>query len=110
MVAGDAGLTALFDAGVPGLMDRIASDGDAGQAFLAEFETFVEQFGARGPNEWEVRNHTWETKPELALAAIDRMRLADDDAAPELRNAHMASERERIVAEIESMLAADPET
>ena len=110
MVAGDAGLTALFDAGVPGLIDRIASDGDSGRAFLAEFATFIEQFGARGPNEWEVRNHTWETKPELALAAIDRMRLADDDVAPELRNAHMASERERIVAEIESMLEADPET
>ena len=109
-VADDAELTAAFDAGVTGLLDRIPSNGDAGQAFLSEFETFVEQFGARGPKEWDPRNHTWETKPELALAAIDRMRLADDAAAPEPRNAHMASERERIVAEIEAMLEADPET
>ena len=41
-------------------------------AVLAEFQR---EFGSRGPNEWEVRSPTWETRPELALAAIDRMRL-----------------------------------
>jgi pyruvate,water dikinase len=77
---------------------------------LTEFDRFIDQFGARGPNEWEVRSHTWETKPELALAAIDRMRLAPGDADPASRNQQLASERKRIVAEISEMLAGDPET
>ena len=109
-VAGDAGLTQAFDAGVPGLLDRITAMGEGGEAFLAAFAEFTRQFGARGPKEWEPRSDTWETNPELALAAIDRMRLADASADPEGRNQHMAAERERIVAEIAEMLDGDPET
>jgi pyruvate,water dikinase len=109
-VAADAALTGAFDAGVSGLMDRLESAGPSGQMFLADFESFISEFGSRGPNEWELRNHTWETRPELALAAIDRMRLASAEAAPELRNKHMARERERASAEISAMLAGDPAT
>lgn len=109
-VAADSALSAAFNAGVDGLLDRIKACGPSGQVFLAEFATFLERFGSRGPNEWEMRNHTWETRPELALAAIDRMRLASSDAAPEARNRKMAAERERIVAEIAAQLASDPAT
>jgi pyruvate,water dikinase len=108
-VAGDPALTAYFDAGVPGLFERLSANG-AGAGFLDEFDQFIVLFGARGPNEWESRNHTWETRPELALAAIDRMRLASDDASPERGGRRMAEERERVVAEISEMLAGDPET
>lgn len=109
-VAADSLLTAAFDAGVPGLVDRLRSDGRSGKAFLAEFDEFLRKFGSRGPNEWEMRNHTWETKPELALAAIDRMRLAAPEVAPGRRNRQMAAERERVVAEISAALADDPAT
>jgi rifampicin phosphotransferase len=57
-----------------------------------------------------MRNHTWETRPELALAAIDRMRLASAEAAPEGTNRQMAETRERVVGEIAEMLAGDPQT
>lgn len=109
MVAADPALSAAFDAGVPGLLERLSGNG-AGGGFLDEFDTFIDQFGSRGPNEWESRNHTWETRPELALAAIDRMRLADDSQSPELGQQRMAEERERVVAEISAMLEGDPET
>lgn len=108
-VAADPALSAAFDAGVEGLLDRVAAAGPVGQAFLQEFQAFLRRYGARGPKEWEVRNHTWETKPELALAAIDRMRLAGPDADPSLRNRSLAAERERIVGEIAAMLEGDPE-
>ncbi len=52
------------------------------RAFADAFSAFVHEFGSRGPNEWEIRSPTWETRPELALSAIDRMRLAPDAAAP----------------------------
>ncbi len=108
-VAADRALSAAFDAGVDGLLDRLASAGPAGESFLDDLAGFLRKYGARGPKEWEVRNHTWETKPELALAAIDRMRLASPEADPSLRNRFLAAERERIVSEIAAMLEGDPE-
>ena len=110
MVAASPALTAAFDGGVSGLLERIQGLSSEGESFLAEFHAFIDQFGARGPNEWEMRSHTWETRPELALAAIDRMRLAGPDADPASRNRQLAAERERLVGEIGTMLAGDPAT
>jgi len=110
MVANDAELTAAFEAGMGGLMERLRAGGASSQGFLKDFEEFIRRYGARGPNEWEIRNHTWETRPALALAAIDRMRLAANEADPGLRNKHMVEERERAFREISEMLAGDPAT
>mgnify|MGYP001822899877 FL=1 len=104
-------LNALFDGGYAGLHDRLlASDSPDVAAFLKQFDDFAFKYGCRGPNEWEGRSPTWETAPDLALAAIDRMRLSAEPAAPRLRNADKASDRERIGAEITAMLKGDPET
>ncbi len=108
-IAADDGLNAEFDAGVEGALERIEASGSRA-TFLADFAAFLERFGARGPKEWEVSNDVWETRPELALAAIDRMRLADVAQAPSGKNLQMAVERERLVTEIGEMLAGDPET
>lgn len=110
MIASDRELTAAFDAGVEGVLERVRGLGEAGRRFLAAFDAFLYEFGCRGPNEWESRCHTWETKPELALAAIDRMRLAPDSAAPAAKNAQLAAERERVTQEVAAMLAGDPQT
>ena len=109
-VAASPELTAAFNGGIDGLLERLKGAGPAGASFLNDFDAFLYKYGCRGPKEWELRNHTWETRPELALAAIDRMRLANDDQAPGNRNKEMAAERERVVAEITEMLAGDPET
>ena len=110
-IAADAGLNAEFAAGVDGVLDRIVASGsEAGTAFLGDFTAFIERYGARGPKEWEASNPVWETRPELALAAIDRMRLADASQAPAGKNLLMAVERERLVVEIGEMLAGDAET
>lgn len=110
MVAASPTLGALFDRGSTGLADRLASsdDGDAA-TFNAAFAEFLRKYGARGPNEWEARSPTWETAPDLALAAIDRMRLSGEDAAPQLRNDARAEERKALGAEIAAMIEGDPE-
>ena len=83
IVAGAPEVAAAFDAGIEGLVDRLqALDTEASVALLAGLADFQRQYGSRGPNEWEVRSPTWETRPELALAAVDRMRLAPEEAAP----------------------------
>lgn len=113
IVSQSSSLNAAFDQGATGLYDRLAAaaQGDSDiQAFLAGFADFVAEYGCRGPNEWEARSPTWETTPDLALAAIDRMRLSPADAAPAGRNAELATERERLGAEIAETIQADPET
>ena len=104
-------LTSAFEEGINGLFARIQSiDHPDASAFLAEFDEFLFAYGCRGPNEWETRSPTWETEPDLGLAAIDRMRLAPEDADPERMQAARAAEREAVGAEITAMLAGDAET
>jgi phosphohistidine swiveling domain-containing protein len=80
------------------------------EEFATAFESFLVEFGSRGPNEWESRSPTWETRPALALAAIDRMRGAPDSANPALHHAERVAEREAASAELLGMVQGDPAT
>jgi pyruvate,water dikinase len=111
-VRASASLTAAFDAGVRGLLDRLrgaAGDADV-DAFLKAFEEFLYEFGSRGPNEWETSAPSWETDPELPLAAIDRMRLARDDQAPRHQQEAMAAARAKATPTVLAAVEGDPET
>ena len=108
-VAASTILTAAFDQGVDGLNDRLRND-SAHADFMAEFDAFLADFGSRGPNEWDLASEAWETKPDIALAAVDRMRLAGDGSDPASSNTDRAVERLNATAEIEAILAADPAT
>jgi pyruvate,water dikinase len=111
LVADSDTLAAIFDAGIDGLDDRLrhSSETDATE-FVEAFDDFVYRHGSRGPNEWETRCPTWETDHDLALAAIDRMRLADEDRSPFGHDEERAIERKRLGEEIAGLLADDPET
>ncbi|MFZ9482641.1 MAG: PEP-utilizing enzyme [Ilumatobacteraceae bacterium] len=82
----------------------------ASPEFEAAFAAFLYEYGSRGPNEWESRSPSWETKPALALAAIDRMRVSPDSADPRAHQAERAAERDTAAAELLAMVAADPAT
>jgi len=106
-VAASHTLTNHFDQGVAGLLGRLRADDHADvQAFVAAFEEFLVLHGSRGPNEWEISAETWETDPEIALAAIDRVRLQADEESPAHRNAARAAEREALTAEVREKVAA----
>ena len=108
-----ASLTALFNDGVVGLPARLTGAAEQGdvdvQEFQWRFKDFLDQFGCRGPNEWEFRSQVWGTRDELPLAAIDRMRFAADADSPTARTDVRSSERETTTAEITELLAGDPE-
>ncbi len=82
VVRADAGLSAAFDEGDEGLLDRLRKEHPG---FATRFDVFVREFGYRGPSEWDIGVHTWETQPELPLSLIGRLRLLDDAASPALR-------------------------
>lgn len=109
-VAASPALMAAFDQGVAGLVERLRQlDGaDGAQELLEELDTFTERYGSRGPNEWELRSHTWGTKPELALSAIERMRFAPEGQSPFTRLGQLTDEAGVAAAEVAATLEGDP--
>jgi len=106
-----AALTHHFESGNDGLTERMRADPTPEvAAFVAELDEVLAEFGSRGPNEWDIHSHTWETRPDLVLAAVDLMRRADESAAPSGHHAAAEAERMRLGDEIAAMLAGDPET
>jgi rifampicin phosphotransferase len=105
-VRGDARLTAAFDKGEEGLADRLRTDHPE---FATRFDIFVREFGYRGPSEWDIGVHTWETKPELPLALIGRLRHLDDDASPGLRREQRAADAAAALEEALKILGPNEE-
>lgn len=106
-VAASPELTAAFDAGVDGLLDRLTASGSAvSAAFLDSWNQFIVDFGSRGPNEWEMSSDTWETRPEMALAVLERARLQHESEAPAIRNKARADERVALIDEVREKVAA----
>ncbi|BAN03183.1 PEP-utilizing enzyme [Ilumatobacter coccineus] len=105
MIRSSPTLTAHFDRGVAGIVERLRDD-DAGDvaAFESRFGAFLDEFGSRGPNEWDTAFDTWETDPELALVLIDRMRLTDESHAPTVQHERLAAERAALEADVLSQL------
>jgi pyruvate,water dikinase len=105
--ASDA-LTAAFDAGIDDVLERLAADGSAeADDLLADWDAFISEFGSRGPNEWDMHADSWETRPALALAALDRVRFQSDDESPDLRHDAVAASREETTAEVRAKVADD---
>jgi len=110
-VAASPTLTAMFGAGTDTFAASLAaSDHEDAATFATAIADFLQRFGSRGPNEWDIHSHVWETKPELVFAAIDRMRLTGDDQSPLRHHAEREQERETIIADLTEALAEDPET
>ena len=105
-VASSEELTAAFDDGVDGLLDRlIASGSNDAAGFLARWDDFITEYGSRGPNEWEISADTWETKPTMALAMLDRVRHQDDGESPSHRIEKVTADREALTTEVRATLA-----
>ena len=102
-----AEVTAAFDAGMGGMLDRLRAGGAEAAAWLAHFEAFLVDYGSRGPNEWDPYFDSWETRPELALALIDRMRGVADDESPLLRHERVTADRDAATAEALAGLGDD---
>ena len=103
-------LMAAFDAGVPGILERLGASPDAdAAAFMAQWHALIADHGHRGPNEWDMRAHSWTTKPSLALGMLDRLRHQSDDRSPHDAQTKAAAERETLSAELLSIVEGDPE-
>ena len=105
IVRNDAPLTAAFDTSLDDLLGRLSSS-----TFATAWAAFIMEFGSRGPDEWDLRSATWETHPQLVLAALDRIRLQSDDQSPRLRHQQRSEERSALINQMRERLVDDPDT
>lgn len=98
-VRSNEAVSAAFDGGVDGLLDRLGGMEEAA-SFLSAFDAFIAEHGQRGPNDWELSARTWDNTPELALAAIDSMRRAEHDLSPSTRLGDDDTKRQAAIAEV----------
>ena len=103
LVAASPELTGLFDAGVSGLELRLAAEPAAAE-FCTAFAAFLRVHGSRGRNEWETACPTWGTNPEIALALVDRMRLAAPNHDPRARHRTLVAGRDAAIREAAAVL------
>src|SRR4051794_10552094 len=105
LAASSAELTAMFDAGVVDLPDRLRQSSSAEvHGFVEALEGFVARHGSRGPEEWELARPTWGTEPAIALAAVDRLRCAPAERDPVAMARQLAATREQITARTRTQL------
>jgi pyruvate,water dikinase len=87
-------------------LSRLDPESDAARRGFADL---LARFGSRGPNEWDIRNDTWETDPALAESLIAAMRTMGD-ADPFARAADQHDRRNALTAEFRAALAGDADT
>ena len=106
IVRSDSALMELFDAGVDGMVPWLK---ERHPEFHQRFMAFLRDYGYRGPSEWDLGADSWETKPELPLALVDRMRFLDDDQSPVARRSQGMLAAEEAVARVAAALAGSEE-
>ena len=101
LIRGDGELSAVFDEGVDGLLDRLETLGSPNaQQFKDDFDNFVYEYGSRGPNEWELSAHTWETDPSIPIRTLDQVRKQPDEKNPQNGADSASEDRQQVVEEI----------
>jgi len=106
LVSNNEGLTKAFDEGIEGLEKRItALNCEESTQFTESFEDFIFNYGSRGPNEWELSAHTWETDRSIPLKTIDQVRKQGDDKNPEIGARKSSQDREELVKSVRVQLS-----
>jgi pyruvate,water dikinase len=91
-------------------LEAIATDPNPDcQEFRFKFQIFIDEFGFRGPNEWEVASRCWELDPTAPLSALAIMAKGEEDVSPKARLASRRKHREAAIAEVQSRLKEDTE-
>lgn len=101
-------LTTLFDRGPTAVAAALQGDGDVA-GFRAAFAAFLDEYGMRGPNEWDIRARSWDADPVQALAHVDSLRQSPDEGSPQIRAERLGARRRQVADELRGLLAGNEE-
>jgi rifampicin phosphotransferase len=82
IVAASPALTESFDAGIDETSWNKLRSMSGAEVFVEQFQAFLDKYGYRGPNEWELGSLPWRVRPEGPLRVIDQLRRSDQGSAP----------------------------
>ncbi len=68
------------------------------------FAALLDDHGSRGPNEWDLGSDPWDFRPDMATAAIDAMRPADESHAPDATAERLTRQRMAAIDEVRGAL------
>jgi len=101
-------LSAVFDQGVAAVLAALPSPAQPAVVKFAEaLDSFLADFGQRGPNEWDIRAISWEAGPDQVLALVDSMRHIPDEDSPDARHARLEATRRSAAERIRAALPDD---
>ncbi|MEE2768923.1 MAG: PEP-utilizing enzyme [Actinomycetota bacterium] len=111
IISGDEDLMAAFELGVDGLAGRLeVMNTPTAAAFVSGWKALIEEHGHRGPNEWDMRPHSWFTDPTITLSMLERLRHQDDSRSPHEAKNTAATERVALATEVLAAVEGDAET
>ena len=79
---------------IPALAARIEQR-DLPDAFLRDWDQFLDRWGCRGPNEMDVAQPRYADRPELVLQQMSYMATGHDDFDPEAAHERLVAERKQ---------------
>jgi rifampicin phosphotransferase len=106
-VRADDAVSKEFDDGLDGLLDRLRT---RQPEFAARFADFLADYGYRGPSAWDLGSDSWETRPQLPLGLVDRLRQLPDDASPRVRAAAREADTAAALQQALDIVGNNPET
>ncbi|HEY1967373.1 MAG TPA: PEP-utilizing enzyme [Pseudonocardia sp.] len=105
-------LSGLFDEGTGSVLAglRTPSARPEVSAFARAWQDYLDQYGYRGPSEWELMAPSYHIDPSLGLILLDSIRRQPDEDSPARRAERHRAPRERTIAEVRAALAGQPES
>jgi phosphohistidine swiveling domain-containing protein len=99
-------LTAAFDQGAHGLLERLGDvAGAKKEAFFKGWNQFMVSWGFLGPSVWELRSPTYATEPSIVLHMLDGARKVPDNGSPRQKTSSYGAGRADAIGAVAAALA-----
>ncbi len=109
IVKSSEALTAIFQSSEPKAIEVALGFSNDGQAFMAELQPYLDEFGWRSDGIYEVGEPTWRENLAIPLNTIQGYLALGEDNNPEAVFQRAANRREELVAAAKAKLAGQPE-
>ena len=109
LIRADPDLASVFESTTPDDLPSVLAESVAGKGFLAELETYLDEFGWRSDAVYDLGDITWREDPAIPLGALATYVSTGDEGDPDRLFAKALETRDRLLAAARAKLADDPD-